>query len=280
MIHFGKTNLVNVIEIERDGFQLECDDGELIFMPRGNVSQELAVGDKIKVFVYVDPNLGAIATSQIPVAELGQFAALTVKSVTSFGAFLDWGISKDLLVPDTEMKEPMNEQEVRVIRICLDENTDQIYGTEKFGKYLEQKNIKLAEKERVSLLVYKSTDIGFRVIVNDMYYGIIYHNETFVDISVGQKIAGVVKKVRADGLVDTALQPHGLKNIKDGRDKILTTIKDNEGFLKLNDKSDPDEIREILGMSKKTFKRSIGMLYKSKIIEFVDEGIKLIGDDS
>lgn len=279
MIEIGKIQKLRVVKKEDSDFILKVShkDSEGATLPKEFVSRELAVGDEVEAFVYVDTNESTlIATLQRPVAEVGEFAFIRVKEIHEFGSFLEWGIEKDLLVPGNEQKEKFGSHGRKLIRICLEDGTNRIFGTTKFGKYIESQFMRLAEGDRVQIMPVEKTNLGFRCIVDKSYIGMIYHNEIFQNIEIGEHYTSVVKFIREDGLIDMAMQTQGVNNLFESTDKILFFLEQQGGESHLHDKSSPDEIKRLLGMSKKTFKSAIGMLYKDKKIIISSEGIRLI----
>lgn len=216
-----------------------------------------------------------IATSQIPYACVGEYAFLRVLDVEDFGAFFDWGIEKDLLVPGNEQKIKVRKHEQHLVRVCLEEETNRVYGTTKLGKYIESSEFDFAETDQVGLVPVQKTDLGYKIIINKKFIGMIYDNEIFTNIELGKAYEGVVKKIREDGLVDVALQVQGIKNLDEAKVKILEFLKESGGKSPLNDKSSPEQIKSTLAMSKKTFKSAIGMLYKDRKIQINKDGIVL-----
>ncbi|MGM0497479.1 MAG: CvfB family protein, partial [Bacteroidota bacterium] len=203
------------------------------------------------------------------------FAPLKVTSVTDFGAFVDWGIAKELLVPFREQDKKLREGEYAVIYLFYDEVSERLVGSAKVRKFIDKENIKVEEGEKVDVLVYDETELGYKVIVNNLHDGLIYQNEVFQEVHIGDKLAAYVKKIRPDGKIDLQLQPFGYSKVAPNAEEILQVLKNNDGWLPLTDKSTPEEIKEKLNMSKKTFKKAIGDLYKNKIIELKEDGIYL-----
>jgi predicted RNA-binding protein (virulence factor B family) len=216
-----------------------------------------------------------ICTLKIPHACVGEYALMSVIDNQEFGAFFDWGIEKDLLVPGNEQKEKVNLHEDHLVRVCLEEGTDRVYGTTKLGAFIENSKFDIFDGDHINIVPVEKQELGFRCVIDRVFIGMIYHNEIFEHIEIGQVYSGVVKKIRMDGLVDAALQIQGIKNLDQSSYKIIRYLESNEGKSHLHDKSAPDEIKRILGMSKKTFKSSIGMLYKKRKILISKEGIEL-----
>ena len=223
-------------------------------------------GQEVEVFVYLDSDERPIATTLKPYIKLGEFAELEVKQVSRVGAFLDMGLEKDLFVPYAEMVERMNVGEKYLVGLFLDEQSNRLVATPRIGKLLDQHNIDLRLGEEVDLVVYNETELGFQVMINRKHGGLVYHNEVFRPIEIGEKTKGYIKQIREDGKIDVSLEPLGVASIEPNAKKILDYLNKNRGVLKLSDKSSPEDIEAQLHMSKKLFKKAIGGLYKKKLI--------------
>lgn len=277
VIEVGKVNHLLVFRETDSGYYLKSLDGDdEVFMPPALADQEITLDETIDVFVYHDPNNSILATTEIPYAEVGEFALLTSVQVTDFGAFFSWGISKDLLVPGNEQKIKIREDEEHIVRICLEAETSRVYGTTKLGQYIVKDEIDLEIKQEVDILVARKTDLGYRVIIDKKFIGMIYDNEIFQSVYPGDNLRAVVKKIRDDGLVDLSLQSLGIKNLTAATHKIIEALKINNGKLNLGDKSLPESIKSELNMSKKTFKSAIGMLYKERKVLINKDSIQLL----
>lgn len=274
MLQFGKINQLKVLSVSSRGSLLVDEEGNEVQLPKSN--EDVQIDDILDVFVYIDSNGNPTASLKTPYAQVGDFAYLKAVEVLDFGAFLDLGIEKHLLVPGNQQKTKMEFNEYYLVRICLEENTNKIYGSSKLDRFVEKEDIHLERNQEVTLLPFEYTDRGYRVVIDNLYLGMVYKNEIFSPINLGQSITGFVKEVRPDGLVDVAIRPVGIKNLMSGQEEILNALKEAGGFLPLHDKSDPNEIKRVLGMSKQTFKRTIGMLYRARLISITDDGIKLI----
>jgi predicted RNA-binding protein (virulence factor B family) len=261
MLEIGKINKLTVARETSSGYYLKDGDefGE-VFLPPKMALENISVGDEIEVFLYIDTKDMVVATCKHPVAVVGEYALLNCIEEQDFGAFFSWGIEKDLLVPGNEQKISIRKGDEAVVRICLEEGTDRVFGTTKFGQ----------------LIPVDESDLGIRVIVNKKYLGIIYHSEVFSTVKIGVEIDGYVKKLREDGLVDAALQIQGIKNLDKSKIKIMEFLIKKGGISHLHDKSSPEEISDLLGMSKKTFKSAIGMLYRDKKIIISKDGIAIV----
>jgi predicted RNA-binding protein (virulence factor B family) len=278
VINIGLVNKLYVSrETDKGYFLKDGDSGNEVFMPRAMSPFNANINQEIPVFVYLGTDGEPVASSEIPYAVVGEYAFLRVAEVQEMGAFFDFGIEKDLLVPGNEQKLKVKEHENYIVRICLEEGTNRVYGSTKLGKFIEDGNFDIFEEDKVDIVPVQKTDLGYKCIVNKKYIGMIYHNEIFENVVTEKAYKGVVKKIRNDGLVDLALQIQGIKNLDQSKKVIMELLADMpDGKSRLHDKSSPDEIKDILGMSKKTFKSAIGMLYKDKKILISKDGIELI----
>ncbi|MFC6997340.1 CvfB family protein [Rufibacter roseus] len=276
MLNLGDYNYLEVLRDVEHGLYLGSDDGDIL-LPRKYVPEGTAIGDMISVFVYRDSEDRIIATTLEPKAKVDQFACLQVKDVTNFGAFMDWGLEKDLLVPLSNQHEDLHTGQWALVYLYLDENSDRIVGSTKLAPFLSYEPIKLQEGDKVNLLIGPEKALGYQVIVNNSYLGMLYRNEVFRPLQPGEFTQGFVKKVREDDKLDVSLQKQGYGEIEHAADTILQRLKaDKNGFLPLTDKSEPEKIYQTLGMSKKTFKKAIGALYKQGVVQLQPEGIQLI----
>ncbi|RLA61030.1 MAG: hypothetical protein DRQ89_11940 [Epsilonproteobacteria bacterium] len=276
MIEIGKINSLVVSSEVANGFYLSDSDSEdVAFIPRAE-ARDIVEGLEVNVFLYLDKNETVLGTLQVPNALLGEYALMEVVDTTTFGAFFDWGISKDLLVPDTEQKVPIRDGAEHIVRVCMDENTRLLYGTTKLGKYIQASEFDIKESDKVEIVPAVIEELGYRCIINKKYIGMIYHNEIFSEIKLGQPLMGVVKKIRPDGLIDSALQVQGIRNLMNSKEVILSYLESVGGKSPLGDKSAPDDIRMALHMSKQTFKNGIGILYRERKITISKDGIELV----
>lgn len=276
MVPIGKYNDMKINKILNFGAYLDAGDTDEILLPLHKLPENAESGDVIRVFVYKDSENRPIATTDHPKIQLNQFAFLEVKDVNKYGAFLDWGIENQLLVPFREQKEEMEAGKRYVVMMYLDRISDRLVATTKVDKHLESQPEEMEEGQEVDVLVYDETDLGYNVIVDHKYQGLVYGNEVFHEVNIGDEYPGYVKKIRDDGNIDISLRKTGIEGLQDNSKRIYQALRESHGFLPLNDKSSPNAIRDILQMSKKTFKRSIGMLYKQRIIEITDDGIRLV----
>lgn len=274
MLKIGNFNTLKVAKEVDFGLYLESDKGEIL-IPKKYVPEKTQIGDELEVFVYTDSEDRLIATTIHPIAVVGEFAAMTVKDVTDFGAFLDWGIQKDLLVPNNEQHRKLYKGQKTVVRVCLDPRTERVIGVGKLGPFLSKDTSGLEEKQEVSLLIYEETDLGYMAIIDNQYAGMLYRNEVFEDLEVGDRRTGYIRKIREDGKIDLRLNREGVAAIADGKDVVLQKLQAEGGFLPYHDKTDADVIKEVFQMSKKTFKKAIGGLYRDGSIVILENGIKL-----
>jgi len=273
----GKYNTLRVVKEVDFGVYLDGgeDFGEIL-LPIRYVPPGLKPEDEIEVFIYLDSEDRVIATTEEPYAQIGEFAYLEVVSVNKTGAFLDWGLMKDLMVPYREQAERMKEGEKYVVYVYLDDESRRIVATSKLNSALDNLMPEYEEGEEVQLMVIDKTDLGYKVAVNNLHSGILYHNELFKPIKIGDKTSGYIKKIREDDKLDVILEKPGYEKIGGLAGEILEKLKEKDGFLPVYDKSPAELIYKLFGTSKKNFKKAIGTLYKQRIISIEDEGIKLI----
>ena len=275
-INVGQFNLMRVDRKVDFGFYMD-DGGEGILLPKRFVPSGLQIGDTISVFVYHDSDNRLIATTQEPFAVVGDIAALKVVEVTSQGAFLDWGLMKDLFVPVSQQLSTMRLGGKYLVKLYIDAQTGRVAATEKIDKQISNDNLTVKEGEKVKIQVYRESDIGYVVIVNQVHQGLVYKNEVFTHLHIGQFIdEAFVKKIREDNKLDIGLGKQGGEKLADDNQKIMSLLKSHKGFLPYHDKSAPDDIYAFFGMSKKAFKMNVGMLYKLKLISIEEDGIHLI----
>lgn len=247
-----------------------------ILLPTKYVPRTLEIDDEIDVFVYTDSEDRLIATTLTPAIRLGEFAALQVVSVTKIGAFMDWGLEKDLFVPFREQNRPMRVGRWYVVYLYRDEETDRLVASSKINRFLnDEAGNELQEGQEVDLLVYEPTDLGMNVIINNRYRGLLYANEVFQRVYPGDRLTGYIKRIREDRRIDVSLQQTGYQNIEPNAQRILDVLQERKGFLPLHDGSEPAAIYATLEMSKKTFKKAIGVLYRERKIRLEENGIYL-----
>jgi predicted RNA-binding protein (virulence factor B family) len=258
------------------GFYMD-DGGEGILLPKRFVPSGLQIDDTISVFVYHDSDNRLIATTQEPFAVVGDIAALKVVEVTSQGAFLDWGLMKDVFVPVSQQLSTMRLGGKYLVKLYIDAQTGRVAATEKIDKQISNDILTVKEGEKVKIQVYRESEIGYVVIVNQVHQGLVYKNEVFTHLHIGQFIdEAFVKKIREDNKLDIGLGKQGGEKLADDNQKIMSLLKSHKGFLPYHDKSAPDDIYAFFGMSKKAFKMNVGMLYKLKLISIEEDGIHLI----
>ena len=258
------------------GWYLVDEMGVEVLLPNKFCPAEAIEGDIINVFIFRDSEDRLTATTIVPMIEIGQFACLEVVSATGIGAFLDWGLEKDLFVPFKEQHRKLVEGEHTVAYLYRDEVTDRLLASTKISKWLEKTEVNLLYNTPVDLLCFEETEIGFRVIINQKHQGIIYKNEVFQRIEIGDQLKGYVRLVRENGHVDVSLTPMGHKKVGTLSETLLEAIATAGGFLPLHDKSDANLIQSKLGMSKKAFKQTVGVLYKAKEIIIEENGIRKV----
>ena len=277
MAEIGKINTLNVVRETENGVYLDGENLGEILMPRKFVTDEVKASLRATVFIYSDSEDRLVATTENPLAMVGEFAFLKVIETNQFGAFLDWGLPKDLLVPLSEQKAKMAEGRTYLVYVFLDEKTNRIAASAKIDKFLDTVPPEYERGEKVDLLIAEETEIGYKAIVNNQHWGILYKNQVFRPLSPGDKIEGFVNKIRDDDKIDLLLEKPGYGKIDPISQKLLEALQENNGFLALNDKTSPEIIQSLLGISKKSFKKAVGNLYKKKLIAFKSDGIKLIG---
>lgn len=276
MIKVGEYNQLKVLRKVDFGFYL--DDGkEGILLPKRFAPNPLKEGDEISVFIYHDGEDRLIATTQTPKGVLGDIVKLNAVSVTAQGAFLDWGLMKDLFVPVSQQQQKMIPNGSYLVKILLDQQTGRLAATEKIDPYLSNDVLTVKEMDEVKLTVYRRTDIGYVVIINHRHTGVLHFNEIYRNITAGDIFEGYIKKIYPKtNNIDVAAGKSGYKRVESETEKILRLLNDHKGFLPYSDKSNPDDIYEFFGMSKKTFKMTLGHLYKQRKIIFEENGIRIV----
>ena len=274
MIRIGEYNTLKVSRMVDFGAYLESE-GEEVLIPGKWIPEGTEPGQELRVFVYTDSEDRIIATTMEPAAVLGEFAALKVKAVTPFGAFLDWGLEKDLLLPKNEQLKPVSEGEKVVVRIAMDYKTNRLIGVSKIGAFLKAAGEGLVPGQEVNLLVFHKSPLGYQVMVDGKYNGLLYNDQVFEDLQIGDERKGFIRKVREDGKLDVNLKAFGKEGMKSDKDRVFEKLQENGGILPYGDKSEADDINTGLNMSKKSYKRAIGMLYKERKITISDFEIRL-----
>lgn len=276
MIKIGEYNDLDIIRESPQGVYLGDSEGNEVLLPNKYVPEEFKIWETLHVFVYLDHEERPVATTLKPYISLNEFGFLRCMVVNEVGAFMDWGLEKQLFVPFKEQARPMKEGSWYIVYMYMDEKTNRLVGSSKTRKYLSNENITVKKFDKVNVLVTHITEKGANVIINQKHEGLIYIENIFEDIRTGDKLEAYIKKVRDDGKIDVVIQPEGYKSIEPNAEFIYEELKAAGGFLPLHDKSTPDEIKDQLGLSKKLFKKAIGALYKDKMITIKEDGIKLL----
>ncbi|MDP3556140.1 MAG: S1-like domain-containing RNA-binding protein [Bacteroidota bacterium] len=280
MIEIGKINNLTILRETTVGLYLGDDERNDVLLPNSFIKEEHKVGEKLDVFIYNDSEDRIIATTKNPYVKINEFAYLRVVSVSEVGAFLDWGLEKDLLVPYSEQKHKMSEDNFYVVYVYLDEVTNRIVASNKIDKFLDNENVELKEAEPVDLIIYEESPLGFSCIINGAHKGLIYHNDIFKEVFIGDEMEGFVKTIREDKLIDISFQKSGFKNVLDSTEVVMEYLQKNNGFLNLHDKSTPEEISIRLSMSKATFKKAIGILYRHRKVLIKPDGVYLVKEET
>ncbi|MEW5677081.1 S1-like domain-containing RNA-binding protein [Flavobacterium enshiense] len=275
MIEIGKYNTLKIARDTKVGLYLTDGDTDIL-LPNKYVPNDFKIGDEIAVFVYLDHEERPVATTLEPYIFLNEFALLRVNYTNKFGAFMNWGMEKDLFVPFKEQARPMEQGKRYLVYMYLDEKTKRLVGSSKTNQFLNNDEITVEVGEEVDLIVSHITEVGINVIINEKYKGLLYKNEVFEDLRTGDRIIGFIKTIRPDGKIDVSRQPFGMERVDASAQAILDELKASRGFLRLNDDSHPEDIKTVLQMSKKTFKKAIGTLYKQKLIDIKEDGIYLL----
>lgn len=274
-IQIGRVNTLLVDRYTSPGLYLVAGDGEDVLLPNQYYNESMKVGDLLDVFVYTDSEDRLVSTTLRPTAMVDEFGLFEVVDTTKFGAFVNWGLPKDLFVPKALQKQPFQIGDKKLLRVVIDEQTDRLIGTQKFVKYLDDKPTGLFRNSAVDVLIYDESPLGYKCIVNNAYNGLIYRNEVFESLHVGDKKTAYVKSIRNDGNIDLSIQKIGQERKDDSSTKVLELIKQNGGSMPYNYKSDAELITNAFGMSKKAFKHSLTVLQEKNLIEVKDTGIYL-----
>jgi len=275
MVRLGDYNTLKVVKRVDFGLYLDGgDDGEIL-MPQRYVNDDIAIGDEVRVFIYLDSEDRLVATTETPKAKVGEFAYLQVSAVNRFGAFLDWGLAKDLMVPFREQKVKMEQGQWHLIFVYIDLDTDRIAASAKLDQFLDNVAPEYKEGDEFKEVAAR-TDLGYKVIINNLHWGIVYSNEVFKTLNRGEKLTAYIKKVREDDKIDVTLQKPGFARVDSLQDMILDKIRNAGGFLPVNDKTEAQVIYDMFGCSKKSFKMTIGTLFKQRKIVIGNDGISLV----
>ncbi len=276
MLFIGKYNHLVIDRLTSVGFFLTDEQEEEVLLPNKYITDEMHLGDTVKVFVYNDSEDRPVATTETPRIIRNEFALLQVKDINEFGAFLDWGLEKDLFVPFREQPERMMIGEWYLVFLYLDPKTGRLVASSRIGRYLDNERLTVKQDDEVDLIVWRKTDLGYNVIINHFHSGLIYANEVFRKLEPGDQMKGYVKMIRDGNKLDISLEKPGYASIEPNADKIVDILKKEGGFLPLADHSSPEEITKRMQMSKKVFKKAIGALYKKGVIRIADDGIHLL----
>jgi len=282
MLAIGKYNTLTILRDTKVGLFLgnpEKDPEGIhdVLLPNKYVPNEFEIGEELIVFVYLDHEERPVATTLAPYILLNEFALLRVNYINQIGAFMDWGMEKDILVPFKEQARPMEKGKRYLVYLYMDKKTNRLVASSKTNQFLSNDHLTVEKGEEVDLIVSHITEIGINVIINEQHKGLLYKDEVYDDaIRTGDRMRGFIKNIRPDNKIDVALHVQGYQSIEPNAEKILDELRANRGFLRLNDNSHPEDIKTVLKMSKKAFKKAIGALYKQKLIEIKDDGIYLV----
>jgi len=275
MINLGEYNTLTILRETDPGLFLSDEEDNEVLLPNRYVPETFKIWDKLDVFVYLDNEERLVAVTDKPFIKKGEFALLRCNEVSKFGAFLDWGMVKELFCPFKEQAFKMKKGGWYLVYCYLDEESNRLVASSKTNRFLDNKDLSVNQFDEVDLIASHPSDIGWNVIVNKKHLGLIYNDNIFQDMSVGDKLKGIVKKIRPGNKLDITLGQVGYRNIEPNAEKIMHHLHDNSGFLNLTDKSNPEDIKDTLQMSKKSFKKAVGTLYKQRQIEIKDDGIYL-----
>ena len=275
MIQLGRMNSLPIIKIDEKGAWLDADDLGHVFVPQSQLPEAIKEGSTLAVFPYLDGDSELVISADKPLVQVGEFAGLKVISASRIGAFLDWGLKKDLFVPANEQAKPMQTGHTYVVYVYLDRESRPT-ATSRLDHYLSIEMPQYEPWEEVDLLICEQTDLGYKVIVNKKFWGLIFYNEIFTTVKIGQRTKGYIKKIHEDGKLDVTLNKPGLARKDEAGEKILARLQKQGGFLPVGDKSSPELIYSQFSMSKGTFKKAIGGLFKQGLITIEDGGIRLV----
>ncbi|MFD2562534.1 CvfB family protein [Aquimarina rubra] len=276
MFKLGTYNTLEIVRERDQGVYLSDDDGNEVLLPNKYVPEEFMIRDEVKVFLYLDHEERIVATTIEPYATVNSFAYLKCTTVSDIGAFVDWGLEKELFIPFREQASKMRVGSWYLIYVYLDEETNRLVGSSKTNAFLDNSLVLLSPFDEVDLIASHPSPYGWNMIVNQKHLGLVYEDEIFQKVTPGDQLKGFVKKVRPDGKIDLTLQRHGFRAIEPNAQQILDELKSSGGFIDLNDKSDPNDIKDVFQLSKKSFKKAIGSLYKAKKIVIEKDGIRLV----
>lgn len=275
MIKVGNYNTLKVIKEVDFGMYLDGGTDEIL-LPNRYVPKGLKMHDDVTVFIYHDNEGRLIATTDKPVAVVGDIAMMEVNEITAHGAFLKWGIMKDVFIPISLQERKMHPGDKRLVQLFVDERTGRVTATEKIDKLLSNYQLTVKENDEVDITIFQQTDIGYKVIINNQHLGVLHYNEMFREVEIGDRMRGYIKKIREGNKIDVSPGVKGYAKVKNEEERIMDMLRNNNGYLPYNDKSDPEDIYTFFGISKKAFKITLGALYKKRLIEFTQTGVKLI----
>lgn len=282
MLEIGKYNTLTILRDTKVGLFLGDPENDPegihdVLLPNKYVPKEFEIGEELIVFVYLDHEQRPVATTLVPYILLNEFALLRVNYINNVGAFMDWGMEKDILVPFKEQARPMEKGKRYLVYLYMDKQTNRLVASSKTNQFLNNDQLTVEKGEEVDLIVSHITDMGINVIINEQHKGLLYKDEVYDDsIRTGDRMRGYIKNIRPDNKIDVAPQVQGVESIEPNAEKVLSELRASRGFLRLNDNSHPEDIKTVLKMSKKSFKKAIGSLYKEKLIEIKEDGIYLI----
>ena len=282
MLEIGKYNTLTILRDTKVGLFLgdpenDPDGVHDVLLPNKYVPKVFEIGEELIVFVYLDHEQRPVATTLVPYILLNEFALLRINYINNVGAFMDWGMEKDILVPFKEQARPMEKGKRYLVYLYMDKQTNRLVASSKTNQFLSNDQLTVEKGEEVDLIVSHITDMGINVIINERHKGLLYKDEVYDDsIRTGDRMRGYIKNIRPDNKIDVALQAQGFESIEPNAEKILSELRASRGFLRLNDNSHPEDIKTVLKMSKKSFKKAIGALYKEKLIEIKEDGIYLV----
>ncbi|MDR0836405.1 MAG: GntR family transcriptional regulator [Tannerella sp.] len=276
VLELGKYNKLKVVKTVDFGLYLDGGDGKEILLPTRYVPLDAKIDNEIEVFVYNDNEGRPIATTDKPYGAVGEFQYMKVKDKSAAGAFLDWGIMKDLLVPFREQKEDLIVGNYYLVYIYLDFITQRIVASTRLDKFLDNVPPEYEEQQEVDLIVANRTELGYKVIINNLHWGLVYKNQVFNELHTGERCKGYIKEVREDDKIDVTLFPTGYNKIESVIQQIIQKLDENQGFLPYNDKTNAELIYSLFSCSKKSFKQAIGFLYKERLIQIENKGISYI----
>ncbi|KAA1159925.1 MULTISPECIES: CvfB family protein [Pseudoalteromonas] len=275
MSYLGTTQTLFVKEVSNEGAYLDGHDLGEVFLPKQEIKHELEAGDSISVFIFLDNANLATATTKKPHAQVGEYALLRVKEINSIGAFLDWGLEKDVLTPFNEQKPRMQEGHSYLVRLYLDNASQRICASNNFNRFLSKDEPQYTHLQEVDLIVAGKTDIGYKVLIEESHFGVVFYNMVFKSLFVGQKLKGYIQKVRDDGKIDVVLEKPGMGKVSDLGETIMQKLKNEGGVIPLGDKSDPEAIKKMFSTSKANYKKAIGGLFKQELIDIEAKSIRL-----